>query len=204
MSYISWFWFSGGLVITAPPENKLTSIRLHHQPPVEWILGNDTLTLWRLHQMFWRTVFIALQKHNVPVVFDVVQSPILLCHDPPTQRVMHHNQTRWGGQVGEKLPNNGRQIMHCDLLLWRGLNQTIVLVGARICHNPATTDKKGNVSLFSRPKYASLAISITKGFGIPLSYSRVLRRRGWFFPTGKTRFLFFNPPLCQRRGQHGR
>ena len=111
-----------------------------------------------------------------------------------------------GGEAkwGEKLPNNGRQIMHCDLLLWRGLNQTIVLVGARICHNPATTDKKGNVSLFSRPKYASLAISITKGFGIPLSYSRVLRRRGWFFPTGKTRFLFFNPPLCQRRGQHGR
>ena len=29
------FWFSGGLVITAPPENKLTSTRLHHQPPVE-------------------------------------------------------------------------------------------------------------------------------------------------------------------------
>ena len=29
------FWFSGGLVITAPPENKLTSIRVHHQPPVE-------------------------------------------------------------------------------------------------------------------------------------------------------------------------
>ena len=62
--------------------------KIHHFGQV-----NIFTFLWRLHQMFWHGVYITLEKHNVPVMFDVVRSPILLCHDTLTQR---RNQTTEG------------------------------------------------------------------------------------------------------------
>ena len=58
------FWFSGGLVITAPPENRLMLICCYrHNPPdgqnLNWPLckWHPSLLLWRLHQMFWHAVY---------------------------------------------------------------------------------------------------------------------------------------------------
>ena len=106
------------------------------------------------------------------------------------------------GTKGVGVTNNGGQIMHCDLLCGGNSIRPLYQSAPGFVISSLPTNKKKIfpfLPLLSQPKYMSLAISITEGFEIPFVLFHSYLELELSFLPGKKGFLFFNPPICQKR-----